>query len=88
MLFFSPSHTHGSTPTQIPTSILSLQDFLEVFEGARLFGFRDGLHVVLQHLVDVGLCVKTITAHGGGDGRLWAEGDKRAGYGITTTECD
>lgn len=58
-----------------PTSIFSLQDSLEVLEGARLFGFWDWLHVVLQHLVDIRLHVKAITAHRRVYGRLWAERD-------------
>lgn len=58
---YSQKHTH----TETLTSILSLQNSLEVFEGARLFGFRDRLHVVLQHLVDIRLSIDTITAHRG-----------------------
>lgn len=46
---YSQKYTH----TETLTSIFSLQNSLEVFEGARLFGFRDRLHVVLQHLVDI-----------------------------------
>lgn len=70
-IFFHPSNTH-----RLRTSILGLQDPLEVFEGTRLFGFRDGLLVVLQHLIDVRLRVETITARRV-NGRLWAEADKR-----------
>lgn len=71
---FTITHPHK----KIPTSVLSLQYSLEVFEGAGLFGFRDGLHVVLQHLVDIWLRVETITAPRGVYGRLWAEGGKGA----------
>lgn len=60
-----------------PTSVFSLQDFLKVFEGTRLFGFGGGLLVVLQHPVDVWLRVETIAANGGGYGRLWAKGNKQ-----------
>lgn len=65
--------THEYANAWIHTSILSLQDSLEVFEGAGLFGFWDRFLVVLQHLVDVWLRVKSVTAHRRLYGRLWAE---------------
>lgn len=64
--------------TQTRTSIFSLQDSLKIFERTRLFRLRDGFFVVLQHLVDIRLCVKTITANRGWYGRLWAEGNKHS----------
>lgn len=70
------TQTHRKTETL--TSIFSLQDFLKVFEGTGLFGFRGRLLIVLQHLVDIWLYVKTISANRGVDRRLWAEGNKQS----------
>lgn len=45
------------------TSISGLENALQVLEGSGLFGFRDRFLIVLEHPVNVRLCVHFVTAH-------------------------